>query len=110
MGSVMGLVSGLIGVGGGIFLRPILLLMGWAGVREAAAVSALFILVNSVAGLLGHITAVAVLPRALPMLALAAVLGGWIGSKYGSRRLPSTVLRQALALVLVIAGVKLIAV
>jgi uncharacterized membrane protein YfcA len=73
-------------------------------------VSALFILVNSVAGLVGHVTAVAELPPALPLLALAAVLGGWIGSKYGSRRLPSTTLRQALALVLIIAGVKLIAV
>jgi uncharacterized membrane protein YfcA len=107
-GAVIGLVSGLIGVGGGIFLSPVLLLAGWAGVREAAAVSALFILVNSVAGLLGHVTAVAVLPPALPLLALAAFLGGWVGARYGSRRLPSTALRQALALVLVIAGVKLI--
>jgi uncharacterized membrane protein YfcA len=110
IGSVIGLVSGLIGVGGGIFLSPILLFTGWAGIREAAAVSALFILVNSVAGLLGHVAAVAQLPAALPVLALAAILGGGIGAKYGSRRLPSPVLRQALALVLVIAGVKLIAV
>jgi uncharacterized membrane protein YfcA len=109
IGAVVGLVSGLIGVGGGIFLSPILLLTGWAGVREAAAVSALFILVNSVAGLLGHVTSVAGLPRALPIFALAAVVGGSIGARYGSRRLPSTTLRQALALVLVIAGVKLIA-
>jgi uncharacterized protein len=108
IGAAVGLVSGLIGVGGGIFLSPILLLTGWAGVREAAAVSALFILVNSVAGLLGHVTSVAGLPGALPLFALAAVIGGSIGARYGSRRLPSTALRQALAVVLVIAGVKLI--
>jgi uncharacterized protein len=108
IGSVIGLVSGLIGVGGGIFLSPILLLAGWAGVREAAAVSALFILVNSIAALLGHVTAVAGLPSVLPVFVVAAVTGGWIGASYGSRRLPPTALRQALALVLVIAGVKLI--
>jgi uncharacterized membrane protein YfcA len=110
IGSVVGLVSGLIGVGGGIFLSPILLLTGWAGIREAAAVSALFILVNSIAGLLGHVTSVAGLPAVLPLFALAAFIGGSIGSRYGSRRLPPTALRQALALVLIIAGVKLIAV
>jgi len=107
IGAVIGLVSGLIGVGGGIFLSPILLLAGWAGVRETAAVSALFILVNSIAALLGHVTAVAGLPSVLPVFAGVAVAGGWIGASYGSRRLPPTALRQALALVLVIAGFKL---
>lgn len=107
IGSVIGLASGLIGVGGGIFLSPVLILAGWAGVREAAAVSAVFILANSIAGLLGHVTAVAGLPSALPVFAVAAVVGGWIGASYGSRRLPPTALRQVLALVLVIAGLKL---
>ena len=107
IGAVIGLASGLIGVGGGIFLSPILLLAGWAGVRETAAISALFILVNSIAALLGHVTAVAGLPSALPLFALAALVGGWIGASYGSRRLPPTAFRQALALVLVIAGFKL---
>jgi len=70
-------------------------------------VSALFILVNSIAALLGHVTAVAGLPSVLPVFAGVAVAGGWIGASYGSRRLPPTALRQALALVLVIAGFKL---
>lgn len=107
-GALIGLLSGLTGVGGGIFLSPLLLVMGWAGIRNTAGVSALFILVNSVAGLAGHLSSVAHLPANLPLLAAAAGTGGWIGAHYGSRRIPTHKLRWLLAVVLVIAGLKLI--
>jgi uncharacterized membrane protein YfcA len=108
LGAGIGFLSGLTGVGGGIFLSPILLLMRWADVRRTAAVSAAFILVNSAAGLLGNLASVRVLPAAIPYFALAALVGGLVGSELGSRRLPPLAVRRLLALVLVIAGVKLI--
>ncbi|MDT7603479.1 MAG: uncharacterized protein QOF61_1476 [Acidobacteriota bacterium] len=108
LGAGIGFLSGLTGVGGGIFLSPVLLLMNWADVRRTAAVSAAFILVNSAAGLLGNLTSVRVLPAAIPYFALAALIGGLIGSELGSRRLPTLAIRRLLALVLVVAGVKLI--
>lgn len=107
-GAVIGLLSGLTGVGGGIFLSPLVLLMGWAETRVTAGVSALFILVNSAAGLAGHLSSISDLPANLPLLAAAAAIGGWIGSGYGSRRLPSPRLRRLLAAVLIVAGLKLI--
>jgi uncharacterized membrane protein YfcA len=107
-GLAIGVISGLIGVGGGIFLSPLVLFMGWAGARQAAAVSAMFILVNSVSGLLGQLAAVRTLPSYLLFWAVAVVAGGWVGATYGSERLPTTALRRALAAVLVIAGLKLI--
>jgi uncharacterized membrane protein YfcA len=108
LGAGIGFLSGLTGVGGGIFLSPLLLLMRWADVRRTAGVSAAFILVNSAAGLLGNVAGVKSLPAAIPYLAVAAVIGGLVGSELGSRRLPSPAIRRLLALVLVIAGVKLI--
>lgn len=107
-GLVIGLLSGLTGVGGGIFLSPLILMMGWAETRATSAVAAAFILVNSIAGLLGHLSSIAQLPPALPLWALAAVIGGWIGAEYGSKRLATPVLRQLLSAVLVVAGLKMI--
>jgi uncharacterized membrane protein YfcA len=107
-GIAIGLLSGLTGVGGGIFLSPLILMMGWAETRATSGVAAAFILVNSVAGLLGHLSSVANLPPAIPYWAMAVVAGGWIGAEYGSRRLPTPVLRQLLSAVLIIAGLKLI--
>jgi uncharacterized membrane protein YfcA len=107
-GLTIGLLSGLTGVGGGIFLSPLLLYMGWAETRATSGVAAPFILVNSIAGLLGHFTSAALLPPNIPIWGVAVVLGGWIGASYGSRRAPAPVLRQLLALVLVVASVKLI--
>jgi len=109
LGGAIGLLSGLVGVGGGIFLSPLLLFMGWAETRVTAGVSALFILVNSVAGLAGHLTSLALLPPAIPVLALAAFAGGIVGSTYGARSLATLTLRRLLALVLVVAGVKMLA-
>lgn len=107
-GAGIGFVSGLVGVGGGIFLSPLLLFTRWAGIRRTAAVSAAFILVNSVAGLAGHLSSVRMLPSALPIWAGAALLGGTIGSGLGSRVLAPTALRRLLGAVLAVAGAKLI--
>ena len=108
LGVVIGLLSGLTGVGGGIFLSPLLLLAGWAGARQTAAVSAAFILVNSAAGLLGNAAGVKSVSAALPYFALAALAGGIVGTEFGSRRLPPLWVRRLLAAVLVVAGLKLI--
>jgi uncharacterized protein len=108
LGMAIGLLSGLTGVGGGIFLSPLLLLMGWATIKQAAGVSAAFILVNSIAGLLGYLTKFPTLPSSLWIWAICAAVGGWIGSEYGSKRIGSYKLQVLLAVVLAIAGVKLI--
>ncbi|HEY4492764.1 MAG TPA: sulfite exporter TauE/SafE family protein, partial [Acidobacteriota bacterium] len=108
IGVVIGLLSGLTGVGGGIFLSPLLLLLGWAPIRQISAVAAVFILVNSVAGLLGQIAAVTILPRAVILWGAAAVTGGWIGAEYGSRRLATVTIRQLLSVVLMIAALKML--
>ena len=107
-GLAIGFLSGLTGVGGGIFLSPLILYMGWAETRATSGVAAPFILVNSIAGLLGHVSSVSQLPPNILIWGAAAVLGGWIGASYGSKRAPAPVLRQLLSLVLVVAGVKLI--
>lgn len=107
-GGIIGLLSGLTGTGGGIFLNPLLLLTGWAGTRPTSGASAAFILVNSVAGLAGSFASVHNLPAELPYWAAAAGLGGFIGSELGSRRLKNEGIRRALALVLVVAGLKLV--
>ena len=107
-GGGIGLLSGLTGVGGGIFLSPLLLLANWAPMRETAAVSVAFILVNSIAGLAGNLASVQYLPPQIPIWAAAAALGGIIGSDLGSRRAAPIVLRHLLAVVLVIAGCKMI--
>lgn len=108
IGAVIGLLSGLVGVGGGIFLTPVLLLMNWSETKTAAGVSALFILVNSVSGLAGNYEQVAVLPHDVWLWVAAAVAGGIAGSALGAKRFDSLTLRRVLALVLIFAGIKLI--
>lgn len=108
VGAVLGFLSGLTGVGGGIFLSPLLLLLGWARVKEVSAVAALFILVNSIAGLLGHIGSLQTMPRYVPILAAAALAGGITGSFLGSSRIPASGIVRALSVVLIIAGFKLL--
>lgn len=107
-GGGIGLLSGLTGTGGGIFLTPLLLTAGWARVKQAAAVSALFILLNSTAGLLGNLSSGGQFPAFSLLLVAAAVLGGSAGSYLGSRRMNPVSIRRLLALVLVIAGAKLL--
>ncbi|MBI5102897.1 MAG: sulfite exporter TauE/SafE family protein [Nitrospirae bacterium] len=107
-GSGIGLLSGLTGVGGGIFLTPLLLFTGWAKPREAAGVSAAFIFVNSIAGILGYYSKIQLLPNTIVMFAIAAVTGGIIGSGLGSRHYSGGTLRRLLATVVAIAGLKFI--
>jgi uncharacterized membrane protein YfcA len=107
-GAAIGLLAGLTGTGGGIFLTPLLIAAGWAGTRYAAGTSALFILANSVAGLAGNIGAVGNIPGAIPLWLGVVAVGGAIGSELGSRRLPAPWVRRALAGVLLVAGLKLI--
>ena len=108
MGGLLGLLSGLTGTGGGIFLTPLLILMRWARTKSAAAVSAPFILLNSASGLAGNISATKSFPAFAWALVLAAVIGGSIGSWFGSQRLPHLAIKRLLAVVLTIAGFKLI--
>jgi uncharacterized membrane protein YfcA len=107
-GAGIGLLSGLTGTGGGIFLTPLILFAGWAPARVAAGISAAFILANSIAGLLGNVASIGSLPAALPIWLIAVAIGGSIGAELGARRLGTPALRRALALVLVVAGLKLI--
>src|SRR5262249_707063 len=108
LGAAIGVLSGLTGVGGGIFLSPMLLLLGWSNIRQTAGISATFILVNSAAGLLGHWQSVKVLPGEILWWAPAAFIGGLIGAELGSRRLTPIVMRRMLAAVLVVAGMKML--
>lgn len=108
VGVAIGLLSGLTGVGGGIFLSPLIVLMNWADARHTAGVSAAFILVNSVAGLLGHSTGISNLPASIPVWAFAVVIGGYLGAEYGSRRFSNLTIKRLLAVVLVIGGSKMI--
>src|SRR6184192_1557452 len=108
VGAGLGFLSGLTGTGGGIFLTPLLLFCQWAPIRQAAAVSALFIWVNSIAGLVGYFTKVHSIPSLGLILAAAAIIGGVIGSHLGSRRFAVRVISVFLATVLLIAGIKLV--
>jgi uncharacterized membrane protein YfcA len=108
LGAGIGLLSGMTGVGGGIFLSPLLLLAGWAETRQTSGVSAAFILVNSVAGLAGHVSGAQNVPAAIYPWGAAAVCGGLVGTELGRRRLATVTLRRLLAAVLVIAGLKLL--
>src|SRR5213079_1673377 len=108
VGTGLGFLSGLTGTGGGIFLTPLLLFCRWAHIRQAAAVSALFIWVNSIAGLVGYFTKVRSIPSLGLVLAAAAIIGGIVGSHLGSRRFAVRVISFLLATVLLIAGMKLL--
>ena len=111
IGAAMGLLAGLTGVGGGIFLSPLLLMLGWAGTKQTSAVAAPFILVNSIAGLAAiAISNSAPLPFYIWILAPAVIVGGWLGAEYGSRRFANPIVRRVLAVVLALAGAKMIAV
>lgn len=107
-GAAIGLLSGLTGTGGGIFLSPLLIFMGWAEPRRASGVAAVFILLNSLAGLAGSLSGVGHLPHELPWFVVAVAVGALIGTRLGVSWLPTARLLQALGVVLLIAGGKLI--
>ena len=108
IGGILGFLSGLAGIGGGIFLSPLLLLMRWVNVKEAAAAASLFIVVNSFAGLLGQFHKGAIDFQFLFPLGLAVFLGGQIGSRLGAYRLPQFGLQRLLAGLILYVSVKLI--
>ncbi len=108
IGAALGLFSGMIGIGGGIILSPLILLFNWGSLKESAAVSALFIVVNSFAGLLGFWKQAVELSSELIFWLAAALMGGFIGSYWGSKRAENSILKNVLAAVLLFAAVKLI--
>ena len=108
VGATLGLLAGLTGTGGGVFLTPVLILSGWATPRRAAGLSGAFILLNSAAGIFATSSALGALPRELPLGLAAVAIGGVIGAELGARRLPTEAIRRLLALVLLIAAVKLL--
>ena len=107
-GAALGFISGLTGIGGGIYLSPLLLLMRWTTMRTNAAIAAAFILVNSIAGLTGHMTTAVSWPSGIPLLAAIALIGAFIGSELAVRRLSPVMLIKVLGVVLLIAGIKMI--
>ncbi len=110
IGLVLGFLSGAVGIGGGVFLSPLILLLGWADVKRTAALSSAFIVLNSLAGIAGHAARgnLSFTP-ALLLLLLIVCAGAILGSLYSTRRLTPRMLRYALALVLALASVKLLA-
>lgn len=109
VGAVLGFLSGMIGIGGGILLSPLFLLARWGDAKVTAAISAAFILVNSVSGLAGALGRGETLDPGIWPFILVAVTGGLVGGWIGARRLPELRLRQVLGVVLLLAGIKLFA-
>jgi len=109
IGAGLGLLSGLTGVGGGIFLSPLLLFTRWSTPKIVAGVAAAFIFVNSVSGLLGVLSTGAKIPSELPIWLTVVLFGGFLGATYGSKKLADPILNRLLAIVLLIAGAKMIA-
>ena len=107
-GAVLGLLAGLTGTGGGIFLSPLILLLGWEKPRATSGVAAAFILANSAAGLAGNVASLGNVPPEMPLLLAAVGAGALLGVWLGVRRLPQSSLLQLLGLVLAVAGAKLI--
>lgn len=108
IGLAIGFLSGMLGIGGGVILSPIILLLGWATLKETAAISSLFIVVNSISGLLGFFATGKTFPNESFYLIPIVVFGGILGAYYGSSRFSNTTLKYVLATVIVLASVKLV--
>jgi uncharacterized membrane protein YfcA len=106
-GALIGFLSGLTGTGGGIFLSPLIIFFAWTTVKGASGTAALFILTNSVFGLLGHISSVSELPDSLWLYAIAVIIGALIGTRLGIKQFSNDMVKRALGAVLLIAGAKL---
>jgi hypothetical protein len=107
-GGGIGFLSGLTGVGGGIFLSPVLIILQWAGLRRTAAVAAAFILLNSMSGLAGYLHKGGAFPDHIAFWSVAVMSGGFIGSTLGATKFNSPVLRILLGIMLVMAGLKMV--
>lgn len=107
-GGAIGLLSGLVGIGGGTFLGPFLLLAGWANTRQTMSITAAFVLVNSLAGLAGNLTTINALPAQIPTWLVVVGIGGWLGAELGSKKLNPITLRRLLAFVLFLAGARML--
>jgi uncharacterized membrane protein YfcA len=107
-GAGLGLLSGLTGVGGGIFLSPLLMLLNWAPMKVISGVTAGFILVNSISGILGILSTQLQFHPTLPVWIIVVIIGGFIGAEYGSKRLGNTTILRLLAIILVVSGIKMI--
>lgn len=107
IGAFIGLLSGLIGIGGGIILSPVILLMCWGDIKQSAAVSALFIFVNSISGLFGFLSKGGIVPISSVSLITVVLIGGILGGYFGSKKMNTQMLRNVLAVVLLIAVFKL---
>ncbi len=107
-GAGLGFFSGLTGVGGGIFLSPLLLFLNWAPIKVISGVAAGFVLVNSISGILGVSSNLTQFHPTLPIWLLVVLVGGFIGAEYGSKRLGNKTIQWLLAIVLIIAGIKMI--
>lgn len=107
VGAIIGFLSGLIGIGGGIILSPVILLLHWGDMKKTAAVSALFIFVNSISGLFGFLSKGGTLPVSSLSLIVVVLIGGMLGGYFGSKKMNTQALRNVLAVVLLIAVFKL---
>lgn len=110
IGAIIGLLSGMIGIGGGIILSPIILLFHWGNMKQTAGVSALFIFVNSISGLIGVISKGQNIDPMVYIWVLIALTGGLLGAYYGRKKFSNTILKRLLAVTLVIASIKLLTV
>ena len=107
IGAGIGLLSGMIGMGGGILLSPILILAGWANQKETAAISAVFIFLNSLAGLGGQLQKGFDLAPGMVWIAATVLVGGWLGASIGAKKIPIGQMKWLLATVLIMAVGKL---